>query len=134
VIGRADLADDERFATPAGRSRHRDVLGVEIAAALRTRPADEWLAAMAHLPVGGVRTVEQALQAPEVLERRMVRQVPDGDAELALLGTPFKFADSDLPEFRPPPRLGEHTDAVLTELLAMSQDEIDALRRAGTVT
>ena len=46
VIGRPDLVDDERFATPAGRSRNRDALKVEIEAALTTRPADEWLAEM----------------------------------------------------------------------------------------
>jgi crotonobetainyl-CoA:carnitine CoA-transferase CaiB-like acyl-CoA transferase len=134
VLGRADLVDDERFATPAGRSRHRDVLKVEIEGVLRTRTAAEWLAAMVHLPVGGVRTVDEALQAPEVLERQMVRHVPDGDGELALLGTPFKFAGTDLPEFRPPPRLGEHTDAVLTELLGLAPDEIDRLRHEGAVT
>ncbi len=133
VIGRPDLTDDERFATPAGRSRNRDALKVEIEAALATRPAADWLAEMRHLPAGGVRTVDQALQAPEVLEREMVRRIPDGDHELALLGTPFKFVDSDLPEFRPPPLLGEHTDNVLTDVLAMSPADIEQLRRDGVV-
>src|SRR3954451_1936667 len=30
VIGRPDLVDDERFATPSGRSRNRDALKIEI--------------------------------------------------------------------------------------------------------
>ena len=133
VIGRRDLIDDERFATPAGRSRNRDALKVEIEAALTTRAAAEWLAEMTHLPAGGVRTIDEALQAPEVLEREMVRQVPDGDDQVALLGTPFKFADSDLSEFRPPPLLGQHTDEVLTAVLAMSPTEIEQLRQDGTI-
>ncbi len=128
VIGRPDLVDDERFATPAGRSRNRDALKVEIEAALTTRPAAVWLARMQHLPAGGVRTVDQALQAPEVLEREMVRHVPEGDGQLDLLGTPFKFVDSDLPAFRPPPLLGEHTDEVLTTVLATTPTELDQLR------
>jgi crotonobetainyl-CoA:carnitine CoA-transferase CaiB-like acyl-CoA transferase len=128
VIGRPDLVDDERFATPAGRSRNRDALKVEIEAALTTRPAAAWLAHMQHLPAGGVRTVDQALQAPEVLEREMVRHVPDGDGQLDLLGTPFKFVDSNMPEFRPPPLLGEHTDEVLTTVLATTPTELDQLR------
>ncbi len=133
VIGRPDLADDERFSTPAGRSRNRDALKVEIEAALTTRPAVEWLDAMVHLPAGGVRTVDQALQAPEVLERAMVRHVPEGDHEVSLLGTQFKLTESELPEFRPPPLLGEHTDDVLGTLLALSPADIARLRTAGVV-
>jgi succinate--hydroxymethylglutarate CoA-transferase len=133
VIGRPDLVADERFATPAGRSRNRDALKVEIEAALTTRPAAEWLPEMGHLPAGGVRTIDEALQAPEVLDREMVRHVADGDHQLALLGTPFKLAATDMAEFRPPPRLGEHTDEVLATLLAMSPHDIAQLRDDGVV-
>ena len=134
VIGRPDLIDDERFATPSGRSRNRNALKLEIERALKTRSAAEWLAEMAHLPAGGVRTVDQALQSPEVLEREMVRHITDGDDELALLGTPFKFADAELAEFRPPPLLGEHTTDVLASVLEMNSAEIERLRRDGVVT
>ncbi len=133
VIGRADLADDERFATPGGRSRHRDTLKDEIELALRNRPAAEWLAEMAHLPAGGVRTIDQALQAPEVLEREMVRHIPEGDDLIPVLGTPFKFTDNELAPFRPPPLLGQHTDEVLTSVLSMTAAEIQTLRATGTV-
>jgi crotonobetainyl-CoA:carnitine CoA-transferase CaiB-like acyl-CoA transferase len=133
VIGRRDLIEDQRFATPGGRSRNHEALKVEIEAALTARPAVEWLAEMRHLPAGGVRTIDEALQAPEVRDRGMVRDVAEGDHELELLGTPFKFADSDLAEFRPPPLLGEHTDDVLTTVLAMSPAEIEQLRRDGVV-
>ena len=88
---------------------------------------------MGHLPAGGVRTIDQALQAPEVLEREMVRHIPEGDHEIAVLGTPFKFADTELGEFRPPPLLGEHTDDVLASVLAMSPADIEQLRRDGVV-
>jgi crotonobetainyl-CoA:carnitine CoA-transferase CaiB-like acyl-CoA transferase len=133
VIGRPDLGTDERFATPAARSRNRDALKVEIEAALTARPAADWLAEMRHLPAGGVRTIDEALQAPEVLEREMVREVPEGDRLLALLGTPFKFDDSELAEFRPPPLLGQHTDEVLTKVLSMSPTDVEELRRDGVV-
>ncbi len=98
-----------------------------------TRPAAEWLAEMRHLPAGGVRTIDQALQDPEVLEREMVRYVLEGDRRIALLGTPFKFADSDLPEFRSPPLLGQHTEEVLTTVLDMSPTDIEQLRHDGVI-
>ena len=133
VIGRRELVDDDRFSAPAGRSYNRDALKLEIEAALTTRPAAEWLADMPHLPAGAVRTIDQALDAPEVLEREMVRQIPEGDQEIAVLGTPFKFRASDLAEFRPPPRLGAHTDEVLTTVLAMAPTEIAQLRHDGVI-
>jgi crotonobetainyl-CoA:carnitine CoA-transferase CaiB-like acyl-CoA transferase len=128
ALERPELATDERFVTPAGRTRHRDALGAEIEAALLARPASEWLARMQHLPVGPVRTIDQAVHAPEVAERRMVRTIAEGDREIAVFGTPFKFADADLPEFRPPPRLAQHTDDVLATVLGLSAQEIEALR------
>jgi crotonobetainyl-CoA:carnitine CoA-transferase CaiB-like acyl-CoA transferase len=133
VLGRRELADDGRFSTPAARARNRDALKVELEAVLRTRPAAEWLAAMEHLPAGGVRTIDEALQAPEVLEREMVRQIPDGEATISVLGTSFKFTDNAIAPFRPPPRLAEHTDDVLASVLELGPVEIEALHRAGTV-
>jgi crotonobetainyl-CoA:carnitine CoA-transferase CaiB-like acyl-CoA transferase len=133
AIGRPDLVADERFSTPGGRSRHRDALKVEIEAALTTRPAAEWLEGMGHLPAGGVRTIDVALQAPEVHEREMVQRIPEDDHDIVVLGTPFKFADADLPDFRPPPLLGQHTDDVLASVLAIEPDAIEQLRRDGVV-
>ena len=134
VIGRSDLSSDERFDSPAGRSRNRDELKGEIEAALRTRPAEEWLTLMAHLPAGAVRTIDQALRAPEVLEREMIRSIEEPDGSVEVLGTPFKFRDNSIAAFRPPPRLGEHTDEVLVSTLGMSEAEVAELRRAGVVS
>ncbi|MCP4224950.1 MAG: CoA transferase [Actinomycetia bacterium] len=133
VIGCPDLSTDERFDSPATRSRNRDQLKVEIEAALATRSAEEWLVEMAHLPAGGVRTIDEALHAPEVLERDMVRQIPEGDDTISVLGTSFKFTDNVLAPFRPPPRLGEHTDDVLATVLGLTEAEIAELRAAEIV-
>ena len=133
VIGREDLPDDDRFATPSGRSQNRDALKEEIEVALTTRSAEAWLAEMGHLPAGAVRTIDEALQAPEVLERDMVRTIDEVDGPVAVLGTPFKFTETPIAEFRPPPRLGEHTDVVLAAALSMTEEEIEAHRRDGVV-
>ena len=133
-IERPDLIDDERFATPGGRSRNRDALEVEIEQALKRRPASEWLAQMDHLPAGGVRTSMWRWRRPEVLERgRWCATCPTATDEIALLGTPFKFADAELPEFRTPPLLGEHTDDILGSVVGLNADEIAALRRDRVV-
>ena len=133
VLERPELAIDERFDSAGSRSRNRDALKVEIEGELTTRPAAEWLDRMAHLPVGGVRTVDQALQAPEVLERDMVQQIVDGDEVISVLGTSFKFTDNELAPFRPPPRLAADTDDVLSSVLALDDAAIAELRTGGTV-
>jgi crotonobetainyl-CoA:carnitine CoA-transferase CaiB-like acyl-CoA transferase len=133
VLGRTELPEDERFNGPAARSRNRDALKAELESTLVTRPASEWLGRMGHLPAGAVRTIDQALQAPEVLERAMVRHIPEGDAAIGVLGTPFKFTDNAIAPFRSPPLLGQHTEEVLTSVLQLTAEEVEALRRAGTV-
>ena len=134
ALGRPDLADDERFATPGQRSRNRDELKAEIEAVMTKHPASHWLAEMSHLPVGAVRTVSEALSSPEVAEREMVRHITDEHGDISVLGTSFKFADAELPDFEPPPLLGQHTDEVLSSILSLTQDEIGELRNQGTVS
>ncbi len=133
ALDRPDLLTDPRFADRNGRSKNRDELKVEIERTLRTQPAAVWLKAMRHLPAGGVRTIDEALNAPEVLAREMVRRIPEGDEEIAVLGTPFKFAENSVAEFRPPPRLGADTDEVLASVLDLDAEEIARLHEAGTV-
>ena len=133
VLALDHLGDDPRFVNPAARSANRDELKVEIEAALATRPADMWLQEMDHLPAGAVRTIDQALQAPEVLEREMVREIEEGDHTISVLGTPFKFSDRKIATFRPPPLLAEHTDQILHSVLGLSSDNIAALRENGTI-
>ena len=46
---------------------------------------------------------------------------------------PFRFEGFDDPEVQRPPLLGEHTDEVLRERLAMGVDEIARLRADGAI-
>lgn len=133
VIGRSELVDDPRFCGPGERAKNREELKVELEATLVTKPAADWLPDMQHLPAGGVRTVDEALQAPEVLERDMVVQIQESDGVIDVLGSNFKFETNQLAEFRPPPLLAEHTDDVLASVLGLDAEAISVLRDAGTV-
>jgi formyl-CoA transferase/CoA:oxalate CoA-transferase len=48
------------------------------------------------------------------------------------LANPVRLADTPAEYRLPPPRLGEHTEAVLREL-GFSQEEMDRLRQAGDI-
>jgi crotonobetainyl-CoA:carnitine CoA-transferase CaiB-like acyl-CoA transferase len=84
-----------------------------------------------HAPVLGVSA---ALAHPHAAARRMVEEVEHPTAGvLSLLGRPIKFPGTEQPPLRPPPRLGEHGEALLRELLGLSEAEVAGLRKAGTL-
>jgi CoA:oxalate CoA-transferase len=125
AIGRPELADDARFATPDARRRHAAALEAEVAAALRAQPAAEWLARLerAGVPCAPVNTVAEAVRSPQVAARDMVMGIPDPTlGTLWVAGNPIKLADvPGTPPRRPPPALDADRAAILAWL-----DELDS--------
>jgi crotonobetainyl-CoA:carnitine CoA-transferase CaiB-like acyl-CoA transferase len=95
----------------------------------------EWLSQLADLDIcfGPVASVSEMLDDPQVRHRQMVLEFSDRRGERRrTLGNPIKLS-ADGPTIRtPPPELGEHTDAVLTELGYTPAQIID-LRTRGIV-
>lgn len=123
VLGAPDLADDSRFATNPGRVRHRGDLERVLAELISTRGRDDLLEqlALAEVPAGPIRDVSEALGQPDAAP--LLLDDPEGSARgvrsVALEpGKTFRA-----PTLRPPPRLGEHTDALHRELLGGSSDQ-----------
>lgn len=117
VIGRPELARDDRFATNQDRVRNREVLIETLAEAFATRSAGEWLAelASATVPCAPVRRLDEVFEAPE--GRRTLQEVDDpARGSLRLVADPIRVDGITPPIRRPPPRLGEHTEEVLAEL------------------
>ena len=97
-------ADDPRYATNALRLEHRAPLFATITAATRCFERDVLLAALeaAGGPAGPINTVEQALNDPQIVARKMILDT----APIRGLRTPIRFSDADLATGRPAPRLG----------------------------
>ena len=129
VIEQPDLANDERFKTPADRRLHRNVLKEIIETVLKNEPADFWLQRLSHLPAGKVRSLDEALRADETRERNMLWTINDGDRVQEVLGSPFKFDYHALSQPKPPPQLGADTRTVLQDLLDLTSEDLDDLHR-----
>jgi crotonobetainyl-CoA:carnitine CoA-transferase CaiB-like acyl-CoA transferase len=117
VIGRADLAEDERFVTNRERVRHRRELVSVLEEAFRERSAAEWLEALdrAGVPCAPVRRVDEVFDSPE--GAAMVQQVEDPErGVLRLVADPIRVGGSMPPVRMPPPRLGQHSAEILREL------------------
>ena len=118
LMGRPELADDERFATPVARMENRPALNAEIARWTSARTNSEIVAVLGGLvPVGPVNDMEAVWKDPHVAVRGMLVEVeqPDGSRPLVLAGQPIKMTKSGTGIRSRPPRLDEHGDDVRAE-------------------
>ena len=133
---RPELADDIRFATNPERVRHRDVLVPIVADMVKTRGKREWIAALeaAGVPCGPINDVGEVFGNEQVHARGMRVDVPHpSGATASLVRNPIRMSATP-PEVRSaPPTLGEHTDAVLRELLGYDEARIAALRAKSVI-
>ena len=119
AIGRADLVDDPRYRTNAGRVTHAAELDAIIGAfvARRTQAANVAFFDKAEVTIGPIYDVTQIVKDPHILERELLADYPD--AEMGqfpmhhvvprLLGTPGSIRT-------PAPRLGQHNNELLSAL------------------
>ena len=134
AIDRADLADDERFATNPARVENRDALIAELQRVFATRAADEWISLLeeAGVPAGKVRGALEAIEEATRAGRDATTTVEHPTAGLLrLVASPLRPASGTrAPEA--PPLLGQHTREVLHEI-GCSDDELDALERDSVI-
>jgi len=136
AIGLAELADDNRFATNADRVRNRDDLLPILQNSFRSKPTAEWVEVLgrAGVPAGPISTVDQVFRDPQVLHRQMAVGMPHPLAEnVRLVGNPIRMSRTPVRYDRSPPLLGQDTNAVLSEMLGLSAERIEALRTDGVI-
>jgi crotonobetainyl-CoA:carnitine CoA-transferase CaiB-like acyl-CoA transferase len=136
LLGDARLVEDARFATNAARVEHHGELRAALLRHFAGRRRDELLPALTAggVPCGAVRTVPDALADPQLAARDMIVSLEHATiGSVRVLGTPLKLSDTRPSVRRPPPALGQHTDAVLSHDLGLSVREIEALRTAGAI-
>jgi crotonobetainyl-CoA:carnitine CoA-transferase CaiB-like acyl-CoA transferase len=132
ALGRADLANDERFAKNANRVENRDELIAILGEIFRTRTTTEWIAALnrAEVPCAPIQTIDQVFAAPQVQHRNMLVEVDHPTAgRLKMAGIPVKFSATPASIRLPPPLLGEHSREVLESWLGMSGAQTEELQR-----
>ena len=136
VLGLPGLAADERYRTSRARALNRDTLLPVLERSFKTQTSAYWIDRIraAGVPVGRVRSVPEALDAPEVAAREMTADTPDAvHGTLHLMQSPLHLRGT--PPRRPvaPPRLGEHTQDILGRVLGATPEEIQALLASGAV-
>jgi formyl-CoA transferase/succinyl-CoA--D-citramalate CoA-transferase len=136
AMGRPELADDERFSKHGPRGANAEVLDELITGWTSTLPCDEVLEVLDEhgVPAGRIFSAPDMLRDPQYLAREMVQRVTSAQGwEVPMTGIVPRFTGTPGAIRHPGPRLGEHTDEVLTELLGIEPAVIDELRADGII-
>ncbi len=132
----AELPEQERFATNRMRVTAYEEFRPFVADRLRTRPRQHWIDRLtsAGVPCGSVRNFAELFADPQLAAREMIAELEHSTiGPLKVLGIPVKLSDTPGSVRTPPPLLGQHTDAVLSQDLGYSADAIAGLRRQNVI-
>ena len=132
----ADLDVVDRFATNRQRVMGYETLRPVIASRLATQTRQYWIDRLtaAGVPCGSVRDIGELFGDPQLRARDMVASVRhETIGSMEVLGVPVKLSATPGSVRTPPPRLGEHTAAVLAHDLGLGADAIARLREQRAI-
>jgi crotonobetainyl-CoA:carnitine CoA-transferase CaiB-like acyl-CoA transferase len=137
AIGKPELAGDPRFAEMKTRGKNAAELIAILDAAFASRPRDDW---MRILKAGGdfiYTVVNSVADLPADPQVRANGYIVDYEhpalGPTQVLGMPIKLSQTPGDPRGLAPELGEHTEAIMTELLGYTWDDIARLREANVI-
>jgi crotonobetainyl-CoA:carnitine CoA-transferase CaiB-like acyl-CoA transferase len=136
AAGCPELAADPRFATNGKRVENRKELSRLLGEIFARRTKKEWVELLdaAGVANGPINDIAQVFAEPQVQARGVKIEVDHPVAgRLPMVASPMRFSDTPLEHKTPPPLLGEHTEAVLRDVLGKSAEEIARLRESGVL-
>lgn len=133
ALGRPELATDPRFATNEQRVINRQELEPLIESIFADYTSEQVVARLerADVPFGRLNAVTDLVVHPQLVERDRLRPVETPNGTIQAFLPPFNIQGLE-PSMGAVPALGQHTDAVLTEL-GFGEGEVAALRAEGVV-
>lgn len=132
-IGRPELLERPEFISYAQRLAHRELLTQELDRSLVEHTTAHWMAVLGGaVPAAPVRSVAEALHAPQAQESGRIASMPlPGGQSLQLLRSPLRYSKPE-PQMRPAPARGADTIALLSEL-GLDGADIERLREQGAL-
>ena len=131
-----ELTDDPRFDSLEKRRSNRSTVN-EIISGITTHKSVQDLVELftefevPHAPILGI---SEALAQPQAVTREMVVEVDHQSlGKVPIVNRSIKFPGDRQPVPTAPPVLGQHTQEILTDILELTPEQIEALRVAGIV-
>jgi crotonobetainyl-CoA:carnitine CoA-transferase CaiB-like acyl-CoA transferase len=136
LIGLPQLTGDPRYVTNAARNANRLSLTAALQEAFLTKTYEDWEAILrpAGVPMGAINTIDKVIDHPQVVARGVLVDCEHPVAgRIRMVGPPVRMTDTPGSVRSPAPLLGEHTDEVLRERLALNDEDIARLRKAHVI-
>lgn len=136
VIGRPELADDERYKNHGARGARQTELDELISAYTATRDAQELLDELetAGVPAGRIYRASDMLKDPHFLAREAITRVMHPAlGDVAMQNITPRLSDTPGEIRHVGPKLGEHNLSVLADVLGYSHEQVAGLIGEGIV-
>lgn len=136
IADRPEWATDPRYSSNRQRVIHRETLIPQLRQTTVMRTTERWIAELeaAAIPCGPINRLDEVFADPQVRARGMRIDLPHPRAgQVPLVASPIRLSASPVAYHRAPPMLGEHTDEVLGDWLAMGADDIRKLREQAVI-
>jgi formyl-CoA transferase len=134
ALGAPELTKRPEYVTAADRLKHRDELNADIDKLTSKRTSKAWVDLLneAGVPTGPIYAINEVFADPQVQHLKLAQKVKGKDREITIVGQPVTLSRTPSRLAVPPPKLGEHTNAVLQEF-GFSPKQIAELRSAGAI-
>jgi formyl-CoA transferase len=136
VMGRAELATDERYATHGARGKHMEELDGTIATWSSTIKADELLELLhgSGVPAGRIFRAKDMFADPHFAAREAIVKLVHPDlGEFAMHNVAPRLSETPGRVRHVGPDLGEHNQDIYQGLLGLDDDTMSSLRSAGVI-
>ena len=129
AMGVAELIKDVRFESVTARSANIDAVYATLTNGMKQRTTDEWLAELrpADIPCGKANSLNDLFADPYLMETGYFESHEHpSEGSVVIPAIPVHFSGSPANVHRPWPKLGEHSQEILTEV-GYSRAEIEAV-------
>jgi crotonobetainyl-CoA:carnitine CoA-transferase CaiB-like acyl-CoA transferase len=129
-ISRPDLIKRQNAPEP-----EKAQIVAEIRDIIKTKTRDEWIRRFEGVDAcfTPINNLKEAFDNPQVKSRNLILDIEHPvEGKISTLAFPVRLGETDSGRRKPPPRFGEHTREVLTEI-EISSDRIDELKRLNVI-
>jgi crotonobetainyl-CoA:carnitine CoA-transferase CaiB-like acyl-CoA transferase len=135
AVGAPEMCTNPQFISRENRLKNKKELYAILEKIFLSKTGEEWLEILEkRIPIAPINTIDKALSDPQTLSRNMVVEVDYGNnKKTKVVGNPIKMSEIEQEVFQPPPRLGQHTEQILTHILNYSPEQIKELRQQKVI-
>jgi crotonobetainyl-CoA:carnitine CoA-transferase CaiB-like acyl-CoA transferase len=135
ALDREHWITDARFSSNPQRLANRELLVGELQVIFNGRPSAEWIEILsrADVPTSPVMELHDAIRSEQAQHNASLRTLGEGGGQYEVARSPIRVQAWGEREADAAPRMGDQTQAVLQEVLGLSEQAVAELAARGVV-